>query len=189
MIHFSLCLGHVSSSFQRAKDKNRISVLLNSLNQNEDFEGIGQLHSHPWTDEEISSIFRIKTSSDEVREHITAVLRRIHCEEIATFNNEFSKMQIFMNDLTRKARRILDSTVWDDDHLAMLREALYATRKETLLAKMRPQIVRNELPEKPLTEPPSSRSRYRRYRLSTRRQHSTREVDPVAQATEEIVSK
>lgn len=75
------------------------------------------------------SIFRIKTPSDEVREYVTAVLRQIHYEEVAAFNNEYSKMQIVMNNLGKRARRILDGTVWDDDHLAMLHDALYGPPK------------------------------------------------------------
>jgi hypothetical protein len=90
---------------------------------------MGKLHLHPWTNEEMLSIFRIKTPSDEVRKYITAVLRQIHHEEVAAFNDEYSKMQIVMNNLRKQARRILDGTVWNDEHLAMLHEALYAPPK------------------------------------------------------------
>ena len=98
------------------------------------------------------SIFRIKTPSDEVREYVTAVLRQIHYEEVAAFNNEYSKMQIVMDNLGKQARRTLDGTVWDDNRLAMLHDALYGPLKRDFAITDEPQLPEIPLPETPLSE-------------------------------------
>jgi hypothetical protein len=124
-------MNRVRCSLQWARDKNRIYVLLNSLNYNEDFKGIGKMHAHPWTDEEILSIFRIRTSGKQVREYITYTLGQIHHEDVAAFNNQLSKTQIALKDLGRKFRKSVDGIVWGDDYLAQLHNTLYGQLKET----------------------------------------------------------
>jgi hypothetical protein len=106
-------------------------VLLKSLTYNEDFGGMGKVYSHTWTDEQISSIFRINTSGDEVREYVARVLYRIRDEEVAAFNNKLSKRQIRLNNFKDSICQTLDGTTWDDEHLALLRNALYGAAEET----------------------------------------------------------
>jgi hypothetical protein len=105
-------------------------VLLNSLTYNEDFGGMGKVYAHTWTDEQISSIFRIKTSGDEVREYVARVVYWIRDEEVAAFNNKLSKRQIALNNFKRLIRQTLDGTTWDDEHLALLHKALYGEVEE-----------------------------------------------------------
>jgi hypothetical protein len=106
-------------------------VLLKSLTYNEDFGGMGKVYAHTWTNEQIISIFTIKTSGDGVREYITRVLHQIHDEEVAAFNNKLSKRQITLNNFKGSIRQTLDGTTWDDEHLALLHNALYGEVEET----------------------------------------------------------
>jgi hypothetical protein len=125
-----LCLNRLRSSLEWAKDKNRINVLLKSLTYNEDFGGMGKVYAHTWTDGQISSIFRIKTSGDEVREYVAGVLHQIHDEEVAAFNNKLSKRQIILNNFKASIRQTLDGITWDDEHLTLLHNALYGVVEE-----------------------------------------------------------
>jgi uncharacterized membrane-anchored protein YjiN (DUF445 family) len=106
-------------------------VLLKSLTYNENFGGMGKVYAHTWTNEQILSIFRIKTSGDEVREYVARVLHRIHDEEVAAFNNKLSKRQITLNSFKDSIRQTLDGTTWDDEHLALLHNTLYGEVEET----------------------------------------------------------
>ena len=90
---------------------------------------MGKLYAHTWTDEQVLSIFRLKTSGDEVRQYISSVLHRIHNEEVAAFNSSLSKKQIVMSGLRRSIRQAFDDTKWDDEHLALLDNALYGELK------------------------------------------------------------
>jgi nucleoside diphosphate kinase len=125
-----LCLNRLRSSLQWEKEKNRINVLLKSLAYNEDFGGMGKVYAHTWTNEQILSIFRIKTSGYEVRDYVTKVLHQIQEEEVAAFNNKLSKRQIALNSLKRSIRQTLDGITWDDEHLSQLHRALYGEVKE-----------------------------------------------------------
>jgi len=89
------------------------------------------MHAHPWTDEEIMSIFRITTSGDEAREYITYTLGQIRHEDVAEFNNQLSKIQIALKNLGGRIRESIDRSVWDDDHLVLLHNALYGELKKT----------------------------------------------------------
>jgi hypothetical protein len=107
-------------------------VLLHDLHNLDDFGNLGKLHEHFWTDEHMTSIFRIRTKGDKVRKYISSVLHQIHVEELAAFNHEPSKYRLVLMNLGRRLHQQLDGSAWNDDKLARLYDALYEITQEGL---------------------------------------------------------
>jgi hypothetical protein len=123
LIHFSLVLNGLYHRIQAARDKNRINVLLHQLD-NSEFGGLGPLHSHFWTDKEITSIFRISTTGDVARGYIISILCEIHNEDTKAYKQVPTPLLRFQAAVERKIRGILDGVTWGDFELAVLYEAL-----------------------------------------------------------------
>lgn len=126
-MHLSLFLNYLKCSLQWTRDRNRINVLLYALNDSDDFGSLGKLHGHVWTDEQITSIFRVRTTGDKVHNYINLVLFQIQEEDVAAFNHEPSKYSLAPSNMGRTLRQSLDGSAWDDEHLALLYDALHET--------------------------------------------------------------
>ena len=123
LMHFSLVLNRLYQRIQAMRDRNRINLLLHQLDTSE-FGGLGPLHNHFWSDEEIQSIFRVKATDDAIRAHITSILCEIYNEDIKTYEQVPTAVQRFKTTLERKIRRIFDRTTWGVSELVLLHRAL-----------------------------------------------------------------
>lgn len=100
-------------------------MALRALNDSHEFEGLRKLLEHCWTDEQMVSIFRIRTTGDKARQYITSIIRQIHEEGVEEFNHQPSKGRTILRNLAKALRQKLDGNALDVEHMVLLYDALY----------------------------------------------------------------
>jgi hypothetical protein len=100
-------------------------VVLQALSDSDEFVGLTKLHDHCWTDEEMVSIFRIRTTGDKARQYIFSMIRQVHEEGVEESNHQPSKCRLILKNFAKAIRQKLDGSSLDVEHMVLLYDALY----------------------------------------------------------------
>jgi hypothetical protein len=100
-------------------NSNRIKTLLQRLHDT-DFGDVNPLLLHPWTENELLSIFSVKTSITEGREYIAAAIASIHKDEIALYELNLSRFHLRIITLKRWLCNLFGHSTWDEVRLRRL---------------------------------------------------------------------